>query len=71
MLLREWRIKHELSQATVAAAVGAANATVVSRWELKRHIPRPAEMAALFLVTGGAVTPNDFYDLPSLESAAA
>lgn len=70
MLLREWRTKRELSLAALAHMVGAANATVVSRWERKIHLPRPAEMVALYQLTDGQVAPNDFYVLPELQAAA-
>lgn len=32
--------------------------------------PRDATMARIFEATGGAVTPNDFYDLPELQNGA-
>lgn len=69
MLLREWRLKRDLSLAAFAGLVGAGNATVVSRWERKIYRPQPPEMIAIYRVTGGQVTPNDFYDLPDLEAA--
>lgn len=37
----------------------------------RRRIPRPVHMRKLWVVSGGRVAPNDFYDLPPLPSAAA
>lgn len=34
------------------------------RYATGARIPHPEIMARIYVVTGGAVTPNDFYDLP-------
>lgn len=35
-----------------------------------KSVPGPKLMTALYVATGGMVTPNDFYDLPPLPPAA-
>jgi transcriptional regulator with XRE-family HTH domain len=71
MALREWRERNGKSQQDVARLVGAANATVVSRWERGVHLPRKDEMVRLYVLTRGEVPPNSFYDLPDLASLLA
>lgn len=71
MLLRDWRFERKLSLGAVAKRVAEAtgrktNAAVVHRWERGAQIPRRLEMVALYLLSGGQVTPNDFYALPAL-----
>lgn len=34
----------------------------------KRRVPEPAMMIAIYVESGGLVTPNDFYDLPELSA---
>lgn len=36
----------------------------------RQQIPRRAEMLRIFVMSGGRITPNDFYELPALEAAA-
>lgn len=38
----------------------------VSRYACGARRPREAEMLRIFEVTGGKVTPNDFFNLPTL-----
>lgn len=74
MRLREWRERNRMSLGDVARRVGVSNATAVRRWEVGGRVPRPHQMAAIYVLTAGAVTPNSFYDLPALpagEEAAA
>jgi transcriptional regulator with XRE-family HTH domain len=71
MLLRDWRFERELSLAALAEMVRTSTgskttATVVSRWERGIYQPNKREMVAVYLLTGGKVTPNDFYELPEL-----
>lgn len=40
----------------------------VSKYLAGNRIPRKAEMLKIFQITNGAVTPNDFYDLPDLSA---
>lgn len=41
------------------------------RYVAGTRMPRRDEMVRIYVVTGGDVTPNDFYDLPCLQQAAA
>lgn len=41
------------------------------RWERGASRPTPSLMPALFDLTAGAVTANDFYDLPGTPAEAA
>lgn len=53
-----------------AQAVGTSHPVVV-RWCQGRHVPRPDMMRRIVAVTGGAVTPADFYADPQAEQVAA
>ena len=66
MKLSQYRAEHGVSVAAMAIAVGVTEVSIY-RYERDR-IPDPDAMAALVRVTRGAVTPNDFYNLP--EAAA-
>jgi len=66
MKLRDWRYHRKLSFDAAAKAVGASNGSLFRKWERGLQIPRPEQMVNIYLATHGAVTPNDFYDLPSL-----
>ncbi len=67
MKLAVWRKTKGWTQATLAIELGCAQ-PYVSQMERARNsaIPGPALMIELFLLTDGAVQPNDFYDLPVL-----
>jgi len=44
------------------------------RWARNKSVPRRSQMAAIYKITNGAVTPGDFYDLHedgSLERASS
>lgn len=58
--LRAWRRNAQMSQDAAAAAIGVARRTW-HLWENGKTIPGPEHMAALVVLTGGAVEPNDFY----------
>lgn len=63
--------RNRKTDAEVAAAIGAAHRKVVWRYRKGVQIPTPQFMGRLYLFTAGAVTPNDFYDLPALPMAQA
>jgi hypothetical protein len=69
MTLAQWLGDHELSFAEFGRRLGVTTSEA-RRFALGERIPRRPTMQRVFLVTGGAVTPNDFYDLPSREVAA-
>ncbi|KAA5603721.1 helix-turn-helix transcriptional regulator [Roseospira marina] len=63
MKLRDWRTQHGLTANETAARCGHTWRAVLS-WEAGRRMPNPSAMRAIFIATNGAVTPNDFHDLP-------
>lgn len=63
MRLRDWREAQMLTQQALAKNLGCAQATV-HRWETGHRRPHPHQMIRIVAITGGAVTANDFYDLP-------
>ena len=70
MRLAAWRQSKRRTQASVALALGVAVSTVAS-WEQGKKIPGAAFMVLIYRMTEGAVSPNDFYDLPDLHHPAA
>lgn len=65
--LADWRKEKGWTQAQLGRAIGVAQ-PVVSDMERADNpsIPKPVTMRRIYLVTAGAVTPNDFYDLPDI-----
>ena len=70
MKLREWRVGKGYAQGETGALIGVSGVTV-SRYETGGRIPEHDVMVQIATVTNGAVTPNDFYDLPSPPMPAA
>lgn len=68
--MRTFRQQRRLSMAGAGALVGVPR-TTWHGWEVGRRIPGPAYMVELFRVSDGAISPNDFYDLPSDAREAA
>jgi transcriptional regulator with XRE-family HTH domain len=71
MKLRAWREDAGLSRRELAEKLSTDTATIY-RWELDlghadKRIPALGFMSRLHQLTRGAVSPNDFYDLPPLE----
>ena len=62
MKLESYLENTNTSVATLAAAIGVKRQTVYS-YLRKEKIPSADTMARVVEVTGGAVTPNDFYDI--------
>jgi DNA-binding transcriptional regulator YdaS (Cro superfamily) len=62
MKLSEWLHGHRETQSDFAGRpeIGVHPMTV-AKWVTGRAVPRPARMAAIERVTGGAVRANDFY----------
>ena|SRR5438874_328699 len=65
--LRKWRLEQGLTLDAAAAGVGSFRGTWYD-WETGRRIPDREYMPKVYRFTGGAVTPNEFYDLPDLET---
>lgn len=69
MQLDDYRRDRGLTYTELSRLLGAGHATVVRRWCLQpgarhRMIPREAFMHRIMVLTGGQVTPNDFYKFP-------
>lgn len=71
MRLAEWRKAEGLSQEELAEMLGVTQPTIsaVERWPVN-SIPGRELMIAIYRVTNGIVTPNDFYNLPDLDTPA-
>ena len=65
--LRRWRLKQRLTLAALAERVGV-DLSNLARYERGERTPRPAVLARIRDVTGGAVTANDFLP-PNTEAA--
>lgn len=70
MNLKEYREKTGMTQAAFAKQIGCSQHSV-SRYEVGLSRPTPKVMSRIVTVTGGAVTPNDFYDVSDGQNAAA
>lgn len=70
MKLSAYLQDHEISPAEFAAKIGAESRMTVTRYAKGDRIPTREMMEKIFEVTGGAVRPDDFYDLPDSADAA-
>ncbi|MEW5729989.1 MAG: helix-turn-helix transcriptional regulator [Pseudomonadota bacterium] len=66
------KLKTYLAQTGTSAAefgrrIGVTNRQTMSRYVAGSRIPKPELMALIFRETGGAVQPNDFFDLEAPE----
>jgi transcriptional regulator with XRE-family HTH domain len=64
-----WRQRRKLNKEELGAALGVDGATV-SRYISGRRLPGPAIMVKIYVLTGGEIEPNHFYELPALETPA-
>jgi len=71
MRLAEWRIEQGLTQSELAARLGCDQSyiSLIER-STDPQTPRRHWMLKIYRLTRGAVTPNDFYDLPDLNQPA-
>lgn len=67
--LLRWRKNSGLKIKDILVRVGCSRPTWHS-WETGSNIPSPSFMPVVVSLTEGAVTANDFYDLPEREQAA-
>jgi hypothetical protein len=73
MRLAEWRKQQGYDQKQLADALGVTQPTVSylerspDRAIGKTQVPKPDLMRRIWTLTKGAVAPNDFYDLPSID----
>jgi len=70
MELSDWMRRVGLDDNALAARANVNRATI-SRLRRRRARPSPELASLLYSLTGGQVTPNDFYDLPALPDAAS
>lgn len=63
MKLQQWTDLHSQTDEHWAAKIGISRVYFMMIRKEER-VPRPAIMRTIFDVTGGAVTPNDFYLTP-------
>jgi transcriptional regulator with XRE-family HTH domain len=61
--LKAWRLSCGLTLDAAAASVGTVR-QVWYDWETGRRRPGADALQRIYLVTDGAVEPNDFYPLP-------
>jgi transcriptional regulator with XRE-family HTH domain len=66
--LKTWRRARRLSQEALGAQLGVS-AVAIGRYEMGR-VPEAAVLQKLIDLTGGAITANDFFELPNDEEAA-
>jgi transcriptional regulator with XRE-family HTH domain len=70
--LAAWRKREGQTQDWLAAELGCSQPYISQIERVDGPIvPGPAIMIEIFRLTGGFVTPNDFYNLPSLNVRAA
>ncbi len=62
MVISDWLSQNSVSQKDFARQIGVT-ANAVCQWCNGIRIPRRKEMKRIYRQTGGAVQPNDFYDL--------
>lgn len=69
--LREWRHAKGFTILQVAERL-AVKPEMLSKWERGVHIPAPANLEAIYTITGGEIEPNDFFklELPAVSRAA-
>lgn len=70
MKLAQWRKLKGLKQAQVAAETGVSQSfiSLIER-SIEPQTPNADVMRRVYILTEGAVQPNDFYDIPSWEAA--
>jgi transcriptional regulator with XRE-family HTH domain len=61
--LKKWRMSNGYTLDAAAAAVGTVR-QVWFDWENGRRRPNASALEQIFILTQGAIQPNDFYDVP-------
>ncbi|MDZ4254256.1 MAG: hypothetical protein U1A72_16940 [Sulfuritalea sp.] len=69
MRLDQYLTQQKIPAAAFKAAIRVASVNTVYRYRRHENIPEPEIMRRIYVVTGGRVQPNDFYDLPNLKTA--
>lgn len=62
MKLKDYLEHKNIKVADAAKALGVSS-YCIGLWARGERMPRPAQMGDIFQWSGGAVEPNDFYDL--------
>lgn len=70
MDLESYRNKNGITRKQFAQMIGVTQMTV-GRYERGLLIPSPENMRKIYDVTGGQVSPADFYGVPSFVEASA
>lgn len=70
MKLADWRNAAGLTQEELADKIGLTPLSI-ARYENGTRVPIPTVMRQLYELSGGSVTPNDFYALPDIGARAA
>lgn len=67
MRQRDYRHQHNLSVAEFASRIGISDVTA---WRYENgRVPDPGVLERIIAATGGAVTPNDYFDVSGIASA--
>lgn len=67
MKLADWRKAQGWTQPRLAVALDCVLPTV-ARWENGTRTPEREALKRIYILTAGAVQPNDFYDIPAWEA---
>lgn len=67
--MRGWRRDQGLTQGQAGELAGVTRKTW-HEWETGKTRPSGDQMERLYQVTGGAIEPNDFYNLPPVAATA-
>lgn len=74
MTLAEYISDLKVSPEKLAESLDGVSASALRKWISGERIPRKEQMEKIFEVTGGKVSPNDFYSigavLPEVQEAA-
>lgn len=68
MKLKDWRKANNVTLDQMAVELNVTQSTIV-RWENGSRDPDALAKQRIFIVTRGAVEPNDFYDVPRWKRA--
>ena len=68
MTLDDWRNEQGWSKSLLARQLGVPQTITVTRWchpldDPRRSVPNPDYMQRIINLTGGKVTPNDFFPM--------
>ncbi|WP_085595902.1 helix-turn-helix transcriptional regulator [Thalassospira sp. MCCC 1A01428] len=65
MKLKQWLSQTQVSRSEFAKRLGVSK-SVVTKWCNGEVMPRSIPLIAIYRITGGLVSPNDFYNLAGL-----